>query len=215
MRQVFHRLCLVLTAAASLVGCGSDEPKGQAWIGRTFLLDTPAVSNSRWKKPPAAGQVLINYAPQFLLAVADGAGNDLAVTIATAQEYVQDPCTPTVQTTTRRSDDPHSTISLSAFPMHIVSRDPARPGQSQVTIHDVVFTDVLPGLSSAATARLLFTVNLATLCPAMAEAGIPCEVCPWDGEPLCQTVELIEVTTQEVPLPIVPVSASELPAACL
>jgi hypothetical protein len=210
----FLRLFLLLPIATALLGCGSDQSKGQAWVGKTFLLDTPAISNSHWKKPVALGQVLINYAPQFLFAVAAGADDNFAVTIGTAQEYVQDPCTPIQQATTPRADYPNSTISVPALPMHIVSRDPSHPDPSQATIHDVVFKDVLPGLPNAATAQMNFTVEVAMLCPAMDQAGVPCEVCPWNGERVCQMVEVVEVVAQEAAVPLEPISASEVPAAC-
>jgi hypothetical protein len=215
MRHVFLRLFLLFPTASSLVSCGSDEPKGQAWVGKTFLLDTPAISNSRWKKPVALGPTLINYAPQFLFAVTAGADDELAVTIATAQEGVQDPCTPTVQATTRRAEYPNSTLPVSAFPMHIVSRDPTRPGQWSQTVHDVAFKDVLPGLPSAASARMDAIIDFdETVCAAMNQGGVPCELCPWSGEHLCQSVEAVETTTREIGIPITPITASEVPATC-
>ena len=211
MQQALFRRLPPLLAAASLLGCGSDEPKGQAWVGKTFLLDTPAVSLSRWAKPAVLGPVLINHAPQFLFAVADGADGDLAVTIATAQEYVQDPCTATVQTAIRRADYPSGTIAVPAFTMHIVSRDPTRPGDSQVTVHDVVFEDVLPG---AAAGKIHFTIDIPDICPAMDEAGVPCEICSWNGQRVCQVVEVVDVTAEERSDPVVPISAGSLSVTC-
>lgn len=214
MQQAFPRLFPSLLAVASLLGCGNDQPEGQAWVGKSFLLDTPAISISRWEKPVALGPLLVNYAPQFLFAVAEGAGDQLSVTIATAQEYVQDPCTSTVQATIRRADYPNSMISVPAFTMHIVSKDPTRPGDSQVTIHDVVFENVLPGRPGAVDGKIHLTIDLPDLCPTMDEAGVPCEVCSWSGERVCQTIEVVEVATQEAAISTVPVGAGEVAAAC-
>jgi hypothetical protein len=215
MRHAFLVLFMFLPFTTVLHGCGSDEPKGQGWVGRTFLLDTPAVSNFRWKKPVGMGPTFINYAPQFLFSVAAGTDDVLTVTLATAQEYVQDPCTPTLQATLRRAEYPNSTLSVPAFPMHIVSRDPTRPGQMTVTLHDVVFTDILPGLPSTTSARIAAILDFdESVCSTMGEGGIPCEVCPWNGERLCQTLEVDEVVTEEAATPIVPITAGEVTAAC-
>jgi hypothetical protein len=227
MQHVFLRILLLFPVAASLLGCGSDEPKEPAWVGKTYLLDTPAISDARWKKPVGLGPSIINYAPQFLFAVAAGTGDALAVTVATAQEGVQDPCTPTVQATIARSEFPNSVVSVPAFSIHIVSSDPTHPGQWQTTLHDVAFQDVLPGLPSAATAQFSAILDFAELyrimapegskeatCAAMETGGVPCEICPWNGERFCQSVEAIEVTTQETAISITPITAGEVPATC-
>jgi hypothetical protein len=59
-----------LGACWSLVACGGDsKPEANAWVGKTFLLDTPAISSSSWTKPSAVlTGAMGNYGvPQFLL----------------------------------------------------------------------------------------------------------------------------------------------------
>ena len=112
--HVFLRLLLLCSTVVCVSGCRSDEPEGQAWVGKTFLLDAPAISNARWKKSAAIAPAIVNYAPQFLFSVTAGPHDGLAVTIATAQDGAQDACAATVQAATRRADYPISAGEIPA-----------------------------------------------------------------------------------------------------
>ena len=48
------QFALLLPAFGTLVGCGDSGPSGSAkWVGKTFLLDTPALSPqpAAWQRP--------------------------------------------------------------------------------------------------------------------------------------------------------------------
>jgi hypothetical protein len=230
MPTTIRFLPLLLPAVLSLVGCGGDEskPKVNEWIGKTFLLDTPATSNSHWKKPKGLGSLLGSYVPQILLGVEGGSGDDLVITLATAQEGAQDECTPTAQVPASGAEYPNSTIASHTLLMHIVSKDPDHPGQLLTTVHDVVLKDILPGLASMATAEFDATVDLAEFfamlgqaggskedfCSALETTDSPCEVCPFNGERFCWSLQAVGIGAREVATPINSVSPSDIPASC-
>ncbi len=91
MRNGFGSSWLV-SLALILVGCGNDDSK--PWVGKTFLLDTPNIDASRWTKPSGAltGSIANYGVPQFLFSVGSGSGDNLAITLAAAQDGLQDGC---------------------------------------------------------------------------------------------------------------------------
>jgi hypothetical protein len=222
---------LLLLACPMLDACGGEQPraKSERWIGRTFLLDVPAISSTSWTKPSEVTvRELSNYAiPQLLFGVEAASGDDLVVTLAAAQEGTQDTCNPTTQLALNGAGFPNSTMKVDAVPMRILSKDLAQPGGAMATIHDATFTDILPGLTSTATSRLDAVLDFAELasflwpggsadaiCEGSALAGDPCEICPFNGEPYCMTFEAVDIRTQEVVSPIKRISPSDVAASC-
>jgi hypothetical protein len=218
-------LLLPLTVAAC--GGGGDDVKAKAWLGKTFLLDTPATSNAHWN-PSALGPFLNNYAPQFLLGIEAGTGDELVVTLATASEGAQDMCNPTAQATFSGASYPQSTIAFPTFLIHVVSKDPMQPGQVLSTAYDLTFKDILPGLPGSDTARVSLWVDLGelinllmpggskeALCQASLTAGLPCDTCPSNGQPFCRSLAAEQIVAREVALPIVQFAAKDIPLACL
>jgi hypothetical protein len=212
-----------------LVACSRDQPKAEPWIGKTFLLDTPAISSTNWKKP--SGLIvgnLGNYGvPQFLFGVEAASGDDLVITLADAQQRKQDTCSPTTQLTVSGAAYPNSTITATAVPMRIISKDPTNPGQVMATIHDVTFKDILPGLASTATSQFVAIFDFVELapfvwpggtaeaiCQASALGGDPCQICPFNGEATCMTFEAVQISTQEAAIPITRIAPSDIPTSC-
>lgn len=223
-----RRSCLLLVASWALVCCGGDKPnpKAQAWIGKTFLLDTPAISTSSWTKP--SGALIGNYGvPQFFFGVEAGSGDDLTITLAGAQEGNQDTCAPTTQAVASGATYPNSTITAAQFPIRVVNKDPTDPRQMVTTIHDVTFRDTLPGLDSTATSQFDGIFNFAELAPFLdpnstkdalcqiaAASGSPCETCPFDGEPYCMSFEAVQVSAKETSASIKNIASSDIPVPC-
>lgn len=217
--------------ALALVGCGTDDfkPHGKAWIGKTFLLDTPATSNSSWKKPMGFGPIILNFVPQFLFGVGGTSSDDLVITLAAATDGAQDMCTPTPQVHTSGADYPTSTITAPTLPLHLVSKDPQHPGKLFVTAHDVVFKDILPGIQGMATAQFdavidfsdfsaLFSLSGSSkedFCSTLEATDSPCEVCSLSGERFCWSIRAIEIGAQEISTPLIEVSSSTIPVSCL
>jgi hypothetical protein len=227
MRHVVRRLSLFLPAVISLVGCGGDEPKpkAEAWIGKSFLFDTAILSTGNLE---GIGANLVNLAPKLLIGVEAGPGEDLVITLSTAIEGSQDMCTPTTQVTASGADSPHSLITASTFPIRIVSKDPTYPGEVSTTVHDVSLKDILPGMESMATAQLDAIVDFAELyrlfwpdgtpegyCSMASVVGMPCEVCPFNGEPFCRSVQAVGVVAQEAAIPTTKIASGSIPTSCL
>jgi hypothetical protein len=215
-----------------LVSCGGSDPpkrKAEAWIDRTFLLDTPAISSSSWLKPSGAivGSIGNLGVPQILFGVEAASDDDLVITLAGAQQGTQDACTPTTRATTSGATYPHSTITVAAFPLRIVSKDPTNPWQFVTTIDDAVFTDVLPGLDSSTTSKFEGTFEFASfasrltpgssrdsVCQTAAANGDPCVTCPHGGEPYCMSFEARQIGAKETTSSIEKIAAAEIPGTC-
>jgi hypothetical protein len=229
MPQSMRRSSLLFLSCSIFVACSGDQPKAEPWIGKTFLLDTPAIGSSNWTKP--SGLVvgnLGNYGvPQFLFGVEAASGDYLVITLAAAQQRKQDMCSPTTQLTVSGAAYPNSTITAAAVPMRILSKDPTNPGQVMTTIQDVTFKDILPGLASTATSRFVAVFDFTELAPFVwpggtAEAicqasglgGDPCESCPINGVSTCMTFEAVQISAQEAAIPIKRIAASDIPTSC-
>jgi hypothetical protein len=229
MPHSMRRSSLLFLACSMLVACSGDRPKAEPWIGKTFLLDTPAIGSSNWTKP--SGLVvgnLGNYGvPQFLFGVAAASGDDLVITLAAAQQRKQDMCSPTTQLTVSGATYPNSTITAAAVPMRIVSKDPTNPWHVMATIQEVSFKDILPGLASTATSRFVAVFDFTELAPFVwpggtAEAicqaaglgGDPCQICPFNGTPYCMTFEAVQISAQEAAIPIKGIAPRDIPTAC-
>lgn len=213
------------------LACGGDPPKlrAQNWIGKTYLLDTPAIGAANWTKPSGAlvGNMGNYGVPQFVIGVAAGSGDDLVITLSSAQEGKQDGCVQTTQTTSSGADYPHSTITTPSFPVRFVSKDPTKPGDAIATLHNVQFEDILPGLESPETSRLDVTVDFAeiayflyssgtkdTICQIAEASGSACETCPSNGAPYCITAEAVHVSAQISSVEIAPISPNDVPNPC-
>ena len=230
MRQLVSHSWLLMGACWALVACGGDsKPAVDAWVGKTFLLDTPAISSSSWTKPSGVLTGAIgNYdVPQFLFGVEAGTGDDLAITLAPAQDGVQDECSPTTAAVTSRAAYPNSTIRVAALPIRIVSKDLTNPGQLVTTVYDANFKDILPGVDSATTSAfdwLLDFIETASfvwpgataeqLCQVSASTGFPCETCPASGHPYCMLFEAVQIATKQISTPVKKITSGAVPASC-
>jgi hypothetical protein len=233
MLRKIGRCHLILLASWVLVSCGGggdqSKRKAEAWIGKTFLLDTPAISSSNWTKPSGAvvGNIGNLGVPQILFGVEAGSGDDLVITLAGAQEGTPDPCTPTTPAAASGATYPNSTITAAAFPLRILSKDPTNPWQVVTTIYDVAFEDILPGLDSMATSKFdgifdyaKFASRLSpgssrdSICQISGAGGDPCETCPLDGEPYCLSFEAVQIGAKETTISLKPISTSNIPGSC-
>jgi hypothetical protein len=232
MLHTIGRSHLFLFASWVLVSCGGrDESKrkAEAWIGKTFLLDTPAISSSNWTKPSGAIVESIGNlgVSQILFGVEAGSGDDLVITLGGAQEGIQDVCTPTTQVAASGAIYPNSTIAATTLPLRVVSKDPTDPWQVMTTIYEVAFKDILPGLDSIASSKFdgifdyaKFAAQLEpgstrdSICQISGAGGDPCETCPLDGEPYCLSFEAVQIGAKETTISVKSISTSNIPGSC-
>jgi hypothetical protein len=223
-------LLLPILGAFSACGGGSGSAPSSNWVGKTFLLDTPALPAANWTKPPGVGSDVGAYVPQFLIGVEAGTGNDLTITLTTALNGAQDPCSPTTQVTASGASYPDIQISAPTFPIHIVDTSPNHPNQVETTAHDVLFKNVLPGSSAAMDGELDATVDLAELyklfylvpnatkdsvCTTLqVQGGVSCEACAFNQQPYCLTLQASQIGATETPASITPVSVANIDPSC-
>jgi hypothetical protein len=200
-----------------LAGCGGDSngAPSDAWVGKTFLLDTPSYAAAYWVKPKGFGADIGSHVPQFLIGVEKGTGSDLTITLATATDGVQDLCVPTTQVTASGADYPSIAIVASAFPMRIY--DSHADTYVSTTGHDVTFKNLLPGNTDPSLAELDATLDVAELyplfwqvpdatkdavCATFASYDVSCETCAANGQPYCLTVQAVQMSATESSTPI-------------
>jgi hypothetical protein len=202
-----------------------------AWAGKTFLLDTPQINASAWTQPKGIGSDLGAYVPQFLIAVAAGAGDALTVTLATASDGTQDACNPTTQVTMSGASAPSSTISVDSVPLRIKNPTDASsiPQLVTATAHNFTLTNILPGTSGAPTGTLDAVMDIAdlyplfyvvqnptkdTVCTTLEALGTPCQVCAHNGLKYCMTLHAVQIGASESSTSVKAVSTSDIPSSC-
>jgi hypothetical protein len=234
MRNSALQLVFVLPIVGAFAACSGgdgDTSTPSLWAGKTFLLDVPALSNSKWVRPKGFGADIGRYVPQFLIGVEAGAAADsLKFTLTTAQEGQQDMCNQTTEVEVAGVQEPDITISVGDFPMHIISQDSEHPGDEHTTGRNVIFTNILPGNEDPTTSQLDATLDVAelypffwqiqdaskeTVCETFDYNGVPCEACPQNSEPYCLSVRAVQLPpATEVATSIQKLSASEAAANC-
>ena len=147
-RQAMQFFVGLLLTVALVAGCGGEDGSpSDAWVGKTFLLDTPSYPAIYWTEPGGFGGDIGAYVPQFLIGVEKGAVKDeLKINLATALEGAQDLCIPTTQVTASGANYPLLDIVASTFPMRIW--DPEASRYVSTTGTNVTFRNLLPGNST-------------------------------------------------------------------
>lgn len=230
-RLSIRRFALLLPVMAALAACGEDKASSSNWVGKTFLLDTPALSGGHWTEPKGFGADIGAYVPQFLLGVAAASGGDMTITLATAVGGVQDPCSVTTQVPASGASYPDSQILATTFPMRIM--DPQTGTAVPTNARDVTFTNVLPGRPGNKQGELGATLDVAELyslfykisdtptkelvCSqfeALSSGAVVCETCAFNGEKFCLTVHAVQLGADASPTPITKISAGDIAAPC-
>jgi hypothetical protein len=222
-------MALLIPVIGAIASCGNGD-SGPHWAGKTYLLDTPAVSPANWTKPKNVGGDIGGYVPQFLMGVEAGAGSALTITLTTAFDGKQDMCNPTTQVTASAANYPSSQILVPSFPIHIIDPSVDHPANVHSTAHDVLFKDVLPGDSAAKVGELDATVDLAELyklfylvpnatpdivCSTLsAQGGVPCEVCAFNQLQYCLTLQASQIVATQTTATITPLALSALDPSC-
>jgi hypothetical protein len=233
IRRGYGRLVLVFPLLATLAACGdsgdpASGPSSKEWVGKTFLLDTPALPPGYWVQPRGIGGDVGAYVPQFLLGVQAGSGDDLLITLTTTlgqpNPGVQDTCVPTTQVTASGSGYPNIDIQASSFPMRVY--DEKRQVYVNGTAHNLALKNVLPGNQDTSSASLVATVDIEDLyslftligpnptkddvCSTLqAQGNIPCETCAHSGRAYCLTLKAVQVSTTPVATPVQTITAPD------
>jgi hypothetical protein len=222
--RLLFLLTVLVPGLGGLGACGGQAGGSAHWIGKTYLLDIPP---THWSEPKGIGGDVSDFVPQFLIGVAGGAGQELAITLATAHAGVQDPCNPTTKTTSSGAGYPSAAIGAAAFPMHIVNVDHGIVVNT--TAHDLAITNVLPGDAPAADGTLSATMDIAeayplfvlipnatkdSVCMQLSSFGAPCEICAFNGQPYCLTLKAVELGATQASVVINPLTAADIPASC-
>jgi hypothetical protein len=221
MQHLVRRLSLLVSVVGALSACGGNSSSGPNWVGKTYLLDYVPAAN--WTKPKGVGSDVGAYVPQFLIGVAAGTGSDLAITLTTAMDGSQDMCNPTTQVTVSGANYPSSEISVPSLPIHVVDTDSAHPASVHSTAHDFLLKDVLPADSAAKVGELDATVDLGELyklfylvpnatpdavCQTLNQAGVPCDVCAFNQQPYCLTLQASQIVASKSAATITPLADS-------
>ena len=246
MRHSIRHLTVLLSTISGLAACGGGSSSPQPsdagktgssqWVGKTFLLDTPAIGESNWTEPSGFGSDIGSYVPQFLIGVEAGSGDALTITLATATAGVQDPCNVTTPVTSSGAEYPNSLIQATAVPVIIMNTKTL--AKVPATVHNFTLKNVLPGASAATNGELDATVDVADLyslfyafganptkdsvcSPTDSTKGLPafgvnCETCPQqNGGSYCLTLQAVQIGATLAPSPVKTVLASDIdPTSC-
>lgn len=193
------------------------------------MLDRPP--STRWVEPKKGGSGSMGeYVPQFFIGVEAGSGDDLAITLTTGLDGVQDMCSPTTPVTVSGANYPDVDITVSALPMHLTETDPDLAKVVPTTVHDVTLKNVLPGRDETTpTGELIATLDFAEayplfhlyenptkelVCAAFEDAGFPCQTCAFNGEPYCMTFRAVQLVAGESSTPIQQLLSSDIAGSC-
>src|SRR5687768_15120295 len=214
MQSLVRSMIWPLAFSVLLPACGGGDdddnggPAKSPWAGKNYLL---TIDPRFWVEPGEIGGDIGEFVPQFLLAVADEAGDAPKVTIATALDGAQDECNATSEVTAS-VNSPDSLIATDEFLLHVVH--PREPLTIDMTIHNLTFTNVLPGAEEAVgeltvemdvnEAYVLFDQvpdsarNPEGVCTLLGDAGAPCAACSFgDGGPHCLTLKAVQLVAEE------------------
>lgn len=187
--------------ASSGEGTGENsDALGSTWAGKTYLMQVPT---THWSTPRGVGDDIGPYVPVFLLRVDAAEGNNVTVTVGTANpDGTQDTCGATTTFTGTGTAFPSVVIGPTDLPVYL--RNTPKMVAANATIRSISFENLLPdgvtppddddGLIRA-TMDFREAYPLLTLlpdptpdsaCAALQEGlGVPCEACPHDGGPYC------------------------------
>lgn len=224
-RLSLWQLGLLLSTLGPVGACGSNTSTDTTWNGKTFLLDSSQISKNAWTKPKGAGSELGGFVPQFLIGVDDNAAN---VTVATAQNGVQDKCTVTA-TVPLKGTNPDSTITVPSFKAHITGVDNNQQPRSTIaTIRNLILTNILPGstndgqldatLDMSDVAPLFYLVpnpDKDTVCAAMKDFGAACVTCEASGLAYCEQLQAVQIHAGTTSATITQVSDTDIASSCL
>jgi hypothetical protein len=213
---------LILCSILPLTACGEDGTSGDGTDGMgiaagMYVLQVP---DSFWTEPPGIGSDIGVFVPEFLFDV-----SETTVTLGTAKEGVQDPCTPT-QVVQATMEDSQVVVGPIDYQMHLVSE--ANQAHVNTIIRDLTFTNVLPPvddeggrLSAALDAREIYPLfhlvgpDAEAVCAALESFDTECEPCPQDGERFCLTIVAVRLEAAAAPeIEMGPVDGASLGAEC-
>jgi hypothetical protein len=213
----------LLAVVGALGACGGSDDAGR-WVGKTYQLTIPA---SNWSEPPGIGRDIGDFVPSFLISVARGTGDDLAITLGTVAAGAQDPCNPTTAITASGAAYPGVRIAAPSVPLHIVH--PFEDITVNTTIHDLAFENVLPTGAPARDGTVTATIDAAevyplftqvpnrdkdNVCAALASFGAPCAACAHNAQPYCLTIGAVELGATETAIAVQPIAAANIPPSC-
>lgn len=214
-----------LFTALVAVGCGnSDSDSKSNWAGSTYLVQ---IQQYDWAEPRAiTSDPFVNQiVPDFLLGVEAGAGDELKVTLATA-EGAQDLCNQTTLVSTTRASYPDVQIAAPQFPMRMTNPDANITVRT--TIRNLRFTNVLPGgdekrgeLSAEVDVREVYPLFTLipnampdSVCASLGQVGAPCAACSADSKPYCLTLRAIGLGAQRQSQPVRTVAPADIGSSC-
>jgi len=147
MKMAIRQFLVLVPVVCGLVACSSSDGADPlaSWIGKTFMLDAPAVKASNWREPKGGGEVISEFVPQLLIGVEAGDGSGLKVTLTTALSNEQDECNPTTEVNVTEVNYPEILINAPNFPIRVASPDPSSSTVVSGTAHDVSLKNILPG----------------------------------------------------------------------
>jgi hypothetical protein len=227
-RTFLRQAALFLSTVGVVAGCGSSSsPSSADWVGKTYLLDTPALTAAHWTKPQGFGGDIGAYVPQFLLGVEAGTGGDLTITLTSALAGAQDPCNLTTQVTASGASYPNIDIVAPSLPIRIY--DSHKGTYVPSTARNVAFKSIFPAGAPAKEGELDATVDVAelyslfyqipdatkeTVCAQFASYSVPCETCAFNSQPYCLTLQAVQIGATVAATPIKKVTASDIAATC-
>lgn len=202
------------SSTSAMGGGGSAAPV--EWAG-VFALDIP---EPYWTSPPGIGGEIGSFVPRFLFNL-----SGTAVTLGTAHEALQDPCTPT-QVPPAVVAKPAFALGPTDFQMNLFNS--SNQARVNAIIRNLTITNILPPtdvggtLTAVLDAREIYPLfhllpdpDPTTVCSALASFGAPCEPCPQDGQLFCLTI--VAERLEAVPAPEIAmgmVDSSTLGPAC-
>jgi hypothetical protein len=223
---------MVLPLAFSLLlpACGGEEgdddgggPTKSPWAGKTYSL---TIDPDLWIEPPGISDHIAEFVPEFLFSVADEAGTTPKVTIATALNNAQNACNATTEVVAS-AEEPNSLVLADEFLLHVVH--PRIDVTTDLTLHDLTFTDVLPATGAEGEFSVEMDVNEAYVlfdlvpessrtpegvCTILGMADAPCVACSFDGGEHCLTLKAVQLAAAETSLGVEPIAAADRDPSC-
>ena len=209
---------LVLCSALPVTACSENDAADTLGVADgMYALDVP---DTYWSDPPGIGADIGVFVPRFLF---DVSGKE--VTLGTAKEGVQDPCTPTAVAPANKKEQ--VVVGPIDYQMHLVNE--TNHAHVNTTIRNLTFADVLPPvgdeggtLTAVLDAReispifhLLPDPKPEDVCAALDDFGAACEPCPQDNQPFCLTIAADRLEAVPAPeMTMGPVDKASLGAEC-
>jgi hypothetical protein len=235
MQRRVRSIALPFAYLLALSGCsesgGDDDggPEKSPWAGKSYSL---TIDQDLWVEPRGVGEDIGAFVPEFLLAVADEAGDSPTVTIATALGGMQDACNPTTEVPLDVPADPGeatppSLVFAEEFLLHVVH--PRIDVTVDLTVHDLTFTNILPNddegelsvVMDVNEAYVLFDLvpesqrNPEGVCTVLGMADVPCQPCSFgDGGAHCLTLQAVQLAATETAIAIEPIAAADRAPSC-